>query len=53
MDSLDALLPIAVRATAIASRLMRQQGPGALTPKGIGTSPPRWISTWSGRFAHS
>jgi myo-inositol-1(or 4)-monophosphatase len=34
MDSLDALLPIAVRATAIASRLMRQQGPGALTPKG-------------------
>lgn len=34
MDSLDALLPIAVRATAIGSRLMRERSPGALTGKG-------------------
>lgn len=34
MDSLDALLPIAVRATAIGSRLIRGQAPGALMGKG-------------------
>lgn len=34
MDSLDALLPIAVRAAAIGSRLMRQRTPGVLTSKG-------------------
>ncbi len=34
MASLDALLPIAVRAAAIGNRLMRQHAPGVLTPKG-------------------
>ena len=34
MDSLDALLPVAVRAAAIGNRLMRHRAPGALTAKG-------------------